>query len=145
MEENKMREERTESYEEMGAKTLFHMCLDKGIDCPIKKPREYYIELLKGTKTKEEAKQDVIIERIDKVQVQNGIIMSAIGEIMFFMLDKKKDLELSDRNVKNFDNCLTAIVSELESMRFETGMDEEESGEIEIKSIEEILKMIGLM
>lgn len=57
MEENKNREERTENYyEEMTAKELFHRCLDKGIECPIKKPREYYLELLKGTKTKEEAK-----------------------------------------------------------------------------------------
>lgn len=58
MEENKNREERTrtENYEKMTAKELFHRCLDKGIECPIKKSREYYLELLKGTKTKEEAK-----------------------------------------------------------------------------------------
>jgi hypothetical protein len=31
MEENKNREERTENYEEMTAKELFHRCLDKGI------------------------------------------------------------------------------------------------------------------
>lgn len=37
MEENKNREERTENYyEEMTAKELFHRCLDKGIECPIK-------------------------------------------------------------------------------------------------------------
>lgn len=35
MEENKNRE----SYEKMTAKELFHRCLDKGIKCPIKKPR----------------------------------------------------------------------------------------------------------
>lgn len=67
MEENKNREERTENYyEEMTAKELFHRCLDKGIECPIKKSREYYMELLKGDKTKEEAKQDIIIEKLDK-------------------------------------------------------------------------------
>ena len=44
MEENKNREERTENYyEEMTAKELFHRCLDKGIECPIKKSREYYM------------------------------------------------------------------------------------------------------
>lgn len=68
MEENKNREEeRTENYEEMTAKELFHRCLDKGIECPIKKPREYYMELLKGDKTKEEAKQDIIIEKLDNI------------------------------------------------------------------------------
>ena len=123
MEENKNREERTKNYEEMTAKELFHRCLDKGIECPIKKPREYYLELLKGAKTKEEAKQDVIIEKIDKVQVQNGIIMSAIGNIIFVMLDRKDKLDLNVMHKVSLNDCLTTIALESESIQKETGTE----------------------
>lgn len=39
--------------------------------------------------TKEEAKQDIIIEKLDNIQMQNGVVMSTIGNIIFVMLDKK--------------------------------------------------------
>lgn len=125
MEENKNREERTESYEKMTAKELFHRCLDKGIECPIKKPREYYLELLKGTKTKEEAKQDIIIEKLDNIQIQNGIVMSAIGSIIIVMLDKKDKLDLNVIHRVSLDDCLTTIALELESIQKETGTEAE--------------------
>jgi hypothetical protein len=115
-----MREEITKNYEEMTAKELFHRCLDKGIECPIKKPREYYMELLKGTKTKEEAKHDVIIERIDKIQVQNDTIMSAIGNIIFVMLDRKDKLDLNVIHTTSLNDCLTSIVLELGSIQKDT-------------------------
>ena len=122
MEENKNREERTENYyEEMTAKELFHRCLDKGIECPIKKPREYYLELLKGTKTKEEAKQDIIIEKLDKVQMQNGIIMSAIGDIIFVMLDRKDKLDLNVIHKASLSVCLTTISLSLKEIQEDVG------------------------
>lgn len=114
MEENKMREERTENYEEMTAKELFHRCLDKGIECPIKKPREYYMELLKGVKTKEEAKQDAIIEKIDKMKIQNDIIMSALGNIIFVMLNRENKLDLNAIHKSNLEDCLVSITLALQ-------------------------------
>lgn len=123
MEENKNREERTENYyEEMTAKELFHRCLDKGIECPIKKSREYYMELLKGDKTKEEAKQDIIIEKLDKVQMQNGIIMSAIGDIIFVMLDRKDKLDLNVTHKASLSVCLTTISLSLKEIQEDVGM-----------------------
>lgn len=123
MEENKNREERTENYyEEMTAKELFHRCLDKGIECPIKKSREYYMELLKGDKTKEEAKQDIIIEKLDKVQMQNGIIMSAIRDIIFVMLDRKDKLDLNVTHKASLRVCLTIISLSLKEIQEDVGM-----------------------
>lgn len=122
MEENKNREERTESYEKMTAKELFHRCLDKGIECPIKKPREYYLELLKGTKTKEEAKQDIIIEKLDNIQMQNGVVMSTIGNIIFVMLDKKDKLDLNVIHRDSLDECISTIAVALRDIEMETGM-----------------------
>lgn len=142
MEENKMREERTENYEEMTAKELFHKCLGKGIECPIKKPREYYLELLKGIKTKEEAKHDVIIEKIDKVQVQNGIIMSAIGNIIFVMLDRKDKLDLNVVHKVSLHDCLTTIAFELESIQKDAGMCTEKEKKQRDKEANDLLGMI---
>ena len=80
MEENKNREERTrtENYEKMTAKELFHRCLDKGIECPIKKSREYYLELLKGNKTKEEAIAMRKKNLLEYIQEKNKEINAAI-------------------------------------------------------------------
>lgn len=128
MEENKMREERTrtENYEKMTAKELFHRCLDKGIECPIKKSREYYLELLKGDKTKEEAKQDIIIEKLDNIQMQNGVVMSTIGNIIFVMLDKKDKLDLNVIHRDSLDECISTIAVALRDIEMETGMYTEE-------------------
>lgn len=124
MEENKMREERTmaENYEKMTAKELFHKCLDKGIECPIKKSREYYLELLKGDKTKEEAKQDIIIEKLDNIQMQNGVVMSTIGSIIFVMLDKKDKLDLNVIHRDSLDECISTIAVALKDIEMHTGM-----------------------
>lgn len=143
MEENKNREERTENYyEEMTAKELFHRCLDKGIECPIKKPREYYMELLKGDKTKEEAKQDIIIEKLDKVQMQNGIIMSAIGDIIFVMLDRKDKLDLNVIHKASLSVCLTTISLSLKEIQEDVGMCTEGEVNQSDKEANDVLDMI---
>ena len=143
MEENKNREERTENYyEEMTAKELFHRCLDKGIECPIKKSREYYIELLKGVKTKEEAKQDIIIEKLDKVQMQNGIILSAIGDIIFVMLDRKDKLDLNVIHKASLRVCLTTISLSLKEIQEDVGMCTEGEVNQSDKEANDVLDMI---
>ena len=143
MEENKNREERTENYyEEMTAKELFHRCLDKGIECPIKKSREYYLELLKGTKTKEEAKQDIIIERLDNIQMQNGVVMSTIGNIIFVMLDKKDKLDLNVIHRASLDDCIATIAGALRKMEMDTRMYTEEEMKQSDKKACDILDMI---
>lgn len=110
----------------MTVKELFHRCLDKGIECPIKKPREYYMELLKGDKTKEEAKQDIIIEKLDNIQVQNGVVMSVIGNIIFIMLDRKDKLDLNVIHRASLDDCITTIAGALRQIEMDTGMRTEE-------------------
>ena len=143
MEENKNREERTENYyEEMTAKELFHRCLDKGIECPIKKSREYYMELLKGDKTKEEAKQDIIIEKLDKVQMQNGIIMSAIGDIIFVMLDRKYKLDLNVIHKASLRVCLTTISLSLKEIQEDVRMCTEGEVNQSDKEANDVLDMI---
>lgn len=143
MEENKMREERTENYyEEMTAKELFHRCLDKGIECPIKKPREYYIGLLKGDKTKEEAKQDIIIEKLDNIQIQNGIVMSTIGEVALILLDKSVELNLNNICVANLHICISSIAGALRKIEENAGMSEEEEIKQSDKKAGDILDMI---
>lgn len=143
MEENKNREERTENYyEEMTAKELFHRCLDKGIKCPIKKSREYYLELLKGTKTKEEAKQDIIIEKLDNIQIQNGVVMSTIGNIIFVMLDRKDKLDLNVIHRASLDDCIATIAGALRKIEMDTGMYTEEEMKQSDKKAGDILDMI---
>lgn len=142
MEENKNREERTENYEKMTAKELFHRCLDKGIECPIKKPREYYIELLKGVKTKEEAKEDIIIEKLDNIQIQNGIVMSAIGSIIIVMLDKKDKLDLNVIQKVSLHDCLKSISLSLTDVQKDVGMCTEEEMKRRDKEAGDILDMI---
>lgn len=144
MEENKNREERTrtENYEKMTAKELFHRCLDKGIECPIKKPREYYLELLKGTKTKEEAKQDIIIEKLDNIQIQNGVVMSTIGNIIFVMLDKKDKLDLNVIHRASLDDCIATIAGALRKIEMDTRMYTEEEMKQSDKKAGDILDMI---
>ena len=144
MEENKNREERarTENYEKMTAKELFHRCLDKGIECPIKKPREYYLELLKGTKTKEEAKQDIIIEKLDNIQMQNGVVMSTIGNIIFVMLDKKDKLDLNIIQKVSLHDCLKSILLSLTDVQKDVGMCTEEQMKQRDKEANDILDVI---
>lgn len=142
MEENKNREERTENYEKMTAKELFHICLDKGIECPIKKPREYYMDLLKGAKTKEEAKQDIIIEKLDNIQMQNGVVMSTIGSIILVMLDKKDKLDLNVIHRNSLDDCITTIAGALRKIEMDTGMCTEEEMKQSDKKAGDILDMI---
>nr|DAQ46421.1 MAG TPA: hypothetical protein [Caudoviricetes sp.] len=144
MEENKTREERTrtENYEKMTAKELFHRCLDKGIECPIKKSREYYLELLKGTKTKEEAKQDIIIEKLDNIQIQNGVVMSTIGNIIFVMLDRKDKLDLNVIHRASLDDCIATIAGALRKIEMDTGMYTEEEMKQSDKKAGDILDMI---
>lgn len=40
-------------------------------------------------------KEDIIIEKLNNIQIQNGIIMSTIGEAVFILLDKRKEFNLN--------------------------------------------------
>lgn len=73
----------------------------------------------------EQTKEDIIIRKLDKIQVQNGIIMSAIGSIMFIMLDKRKELGLDVIHTSTLDDCLTSIVLELGSIQKDTETETE--------------------
>lgn len=109
MEENKMREERTErteSYEKMTAK------------------------------------EDIIIEKLDKVQAQNGIIMSAIGDIIFVMLDRKDKLDLNVIHKASLSVCLTTISLSLKEIQEDVGMCTEGEVNQSDKEANDVLDMI---
>lgn len=42
-----------------------------------------------------QTKEDIIIEKLNNIQIQNGIIMSTIGEAVFILLDKRKEFNLN--------------------------------------------------
>lgn len=100
------------------------------------------MELLKGDKTKEEAKQDIIIEKLDKVQMQNGIIMSAIGDIIFVMLDRKDKLDLNVIHKASLCVCLTTISLSLKEIQEDVGMCTEGEVNQSDKEANDVLDMI---
>lgn len=51
-------EEETQDYEEMSAKELFKLCKNRGIDCKMKKTKEYYIDLLEEADEEDEEDWD---------------------------------------------------------------------------------------
>lgn len=76
-----------------------------------------------GTK---QTKEDIIIEKLDKFQVQNGIIMSAIGSIIIVMLDKRDKLDLNVIQKVSLHNCLKSISLLLTDVQKDVGMCTEE-------------------
>ena len=92
--------------------------------------------------TKEEAKQDIIIEKLDKVQMQNGIIMSAIGDIIFVMLDRKDKLDLNVIHKASLSVCLTTISLSLKEIQEDVGMCTEGEVNQSDKEANDVLDMI---
>lgn len=92
-----------------------------------------------GTK---QTKEDIIIEKLDKVQVQNGIIMSAIGSIIIVMLDKRDKLDLNVIQKVSLHNCLKSISLSLTDVQKDVGMCIEEEMKQRDKEVGDILDMI---
>ena len=92
-----------------------------------------------GTK---QTKEDIIIEKLDKVQVQNGIIMSAIGSIIIVMLDKRDKLDLNVIQKVSLHDCLKSISLSLTDVQKDVGMCTEEEMKQRDKEVGDILDMI---
>lgn len=105
MEENKMREERTEQ------------------------------------ETKQ-TKEDEIIKKLNAIQIQNGIIMSTIGEVVFILLDKRKEFNLTIGHVASLDGCISSISTALKKIEIDTGMCTEKKMKQRDKEASDILDMI---
>lgn len=100
---------------------------------------------MEENKTEQETKQtkeDIIIEKLDKVQVQNGIIMSTIGEIVFVMLDRKDKLDLNVIHKASLRDCLTSISLSLMGIQKDAGMCTEEEMKQRDKEANDLLDMI---
>lgn len=73
-----------------------------------------------------QTKEDIIIEKLNNIQIQNGIIMSTIGEAVFILLDKRKELNLNRGHVASLDGCISSISTALGKIETDTGMCTEE-------------------
>lgn len=89
-----------------------------------------------------QAKEDIIIEKLNNIQIQNGIIMSTIGEAVFILLDKRKELNLNIGHVASLDNCISSISTALRKIEIDTGMCTEEEVKRRDKEAGDILDMI---
>ena len=89
-----------------------------------------------------QTKEDVIIKKLDAIQVQNGIIMSAIGNIIFVMLDRKNKLDLNVMHKASLSDCLTSISLSLIGIQKEAGMCTEEEMKQSDKEAGDILDTI---
>lgn len=89
-----------------------------------------------------QTKEDIIIEKLNNIQIQNGIIMSTIGEAVFILLDKRKELNLNIGHVASLDNCIPSILTALRKMEIDTGMCIEEEVKRRDKEAGDILDMI---
>lgn len=87
-------------------------------------------------------KEDIIIEKLNNIQIQNGIIMSTIGEAVFILLDKRKELNLNRGHVASLDDCITTIAGALRKIEIDTGMRTEEKMKQRDKEAGDILDMI---
>lgn len=87
-------------------------------------------------------KEDIIIEKLNNIQIQNGIIMSTIGEAVFILLDKRKELNLNRGHVVSLDNCISSISTALRKIEIDTGMCTEEEVKRRDKEAGDILDMI---
>lgn len=87
-------------------------------------------------------KEDIIIEKLNNIQIQNGIIMSTIGEAVFILLDKRKELNLNRGHVVSLDGCISSISTALRKIETDTGMCTEEEVKRRDKEAGDILDMI---
>lgn len=87
-------------------------------------------------------KEDIIIEKLNNIQIQNGIIMSTIGEAVFILLDKRKELNLNRGHVVSLDGCISSISTALRKIEIDTGMCTEEEVKRRDKEAGDILDMI---
>lgn len=89
-----------------------------------------------------QTKEDIIIEKFNNIQIQNGIIMSTIGEAVFILLDKRKELNLNRGHVASLDGCISSISTALRKIEIDTGMCTEEEVKRRDKEAGDILDMI---
>lgn len=87
-------------------------------------------------------KEDIIIEKLNNIQIQNGIIMSTIGEAVFILLDKRKELNLNRGHVASLNGCISSISTALRKIEIDTGMCTEEEVKRRDKEAGDILDMI---
>jgi hypothetical protein len=91
---------------------------------------------------KKQTKEDIIIEKLNNIQIQNGIIMSTIGGAVFILLDKRKELNLNRGHVASLDGCISFISTALRKIEIDTGMCTEEEVKRRDKEAGDILDMI---
>lgn len=89
-----------------------------------------------------QTKEDIIIEKFNNIQIQNGIIMSTIGEAVFILLDKRKEFNLTIGHVASLDSCISSISTALRKIEKDTGMCTEEKMKQRDKEAGDILDMI---
>lgn len=89
-----------------------------------------------------QTKEDIIIEKLNNIQIQNGIIMSTIGEAVFILLDKRKEFNLNRGHVASLDGCISSISTALGEIETDTGMCTEEEVKRRDKEAGDILDMI---
>lgn len=89
-----------------------------------------------------QTKEDVIIKKLDAIQIQNGIIMSTIGEIVFVLLSKRKEINLNPIYTAGLKNCNTSIAGALTKIEIDTGMCTEEEMKKQDETVDDILCMI---
>lgn len=89
-----------------------------------------------------QTKEDIIIEKLNNIQIQNGIIMSAIGDIIFVMLDRKDKLDLNVIHKASLSVCLTTISLSLKEIQEDVGMCTEGEVNQSDKEANDVLDMI---
>lgn len=89
-----------------------------------------------------QTKEDEIIKKLNAIQIQNGIIMSTIGEVVFILLDKRKEFNLTIGHVASLDGCIATIAGALRKIEMDTGMYTEEEMKQSDKKAGDILDMI---
>lgn len=89
-----------------------------------------------------QTKEDIIIEKLNTIQIQNGIIMSTIGEAVFILLSKRKELNLNSGHVESLGGCISSISTALRKIEIDTGMSTEKEMKQRDKEVSDILDMI---
>lgn len=89
-----------------------------------------------------QTKENIIIEKLNNIQIQNGIIMSTIGEAVFILLDKRKEFNLNRGHVESLNGCILSISTELGKIEIDTGMCTEKEMKRRDKEAGDILDMI---
>ena len=89
-----------------------------------------------------QTKEDIIIEKLNNIQIQNGIIMSTIGETAFILIDKRKEFNLNRGHVESLGGCISSISTALRKIEIDTGMRTEKEMKRRDKEAGDILDMI---